>query len=584
MSQGVTLAKGSFSKEFAERLTDYYRFADPDGRYAERKLRQWEGDGRVVLYEANRKSGPVGWVVYRPESSTIEEIIVRKGEVAKKRLEGSIVDALIDQESLVSAEILEEDAEKYRWMIEYGFRPTRSFNQDGSALVKMDLSIAVYLRKIKGKPPAKTYPHVEKVVVEKVPPTKSGEELKAALMNIVHSLGGMEKFVKKGQNVVIKPNVVADHGLRDGVYQGGVVTDVGLVRALIELLLPVAGKVTVAEGASINRAETDKLFAHYGYDRLAEIDPKRVALVDLNTDSLIRKTVPKGKRMLSREIPVTLEQADVIINLPVMKTHFAALVSLSIKNLQGAIPPLEKYMSHFFGLWQNLVNIHHLVKPKLVIVDGLTALENFGPVYGSPKPMNLLIGGTNPVAVDATTMRIMGLNPVLSPPVMLAYMQGLGPIEPEKIHVVGASVEEARGAFKEAEVDVTGGRKFMVHDGRACGGCRGYLHYVLHKLRRPDPKNPESLLIDRPFEKRVNVFLGPDTGVEPNPEETNVFMGICQQHHAGMGKHLPGCPPHAEVIMKGLFSLYPDVERPRYADEHAEDKLEKMLMEVLKED
>jgi len=584
MPQGVTLGKGSFSKDFAERLTDHYRFADPEGRYAERKLRQWEADGGVVLYEAKRESKPVGWVMYRPESSTIEEILVRKGDVAGEGLEGSIVDALIDQESLVSAEILEKDAEKYRWMIEYGFRPTRYFKQDGSALVKMDLSIAVYLRKIKGKQPAKIYRHAEKVVVEKVPPTRSAEELKAALMNILHSLGGLEKFVKKGQSVVIKPNVVADHGLRDGVYQGGVVTDVGLVRALIEILLPVAGKVTVAEGASINRAETDKLFAHYGYNRLTEIDPKRVALVDLNTDSLIRKTVPNGKRMLSREIPVTLEQADVIINLPVMKTHFAALVSLSIKNLQGAIPPLEKYMSHFFGLWQNLVNIHHLVKPKLSIVDGLTALESFGPVYGTPKPMNLLIGGTNPVAVDAVTMRIMGLNPALSPPVMLAYMQGLGPIEPEKIHVLGASVEEARVAFKKAEIDVSGGRKFLVHDGRACNGCRGYLHYVLHKLRRPDPKNPEGLLIDRPFEKRVNVFLGPDTDGEPNLEETNVFMGVCQQHHAGMGKHLPGCPPHAEVIMKGLFSLYPDVERPRYADEHAEDKLERMLMEVLKED
>jgi uncharacterized protein (DUF362 family) len=583
MSQGVTLAKGSFSKDFAERLSDYYRFAGPDGRYAEHKLRQWEGDG-VVLYEAKREARPVGWVVYRPDSSAIEEIIVRKGDAAGERLEWAIVDALIEQESLVSAEILEEDVGKYRWMVEYGFRPTRFFNKDGSALVKMDLSIAVYLRKIKGKPPAKTYPHAEKVVVEKVPPTRSGEELKASLMSILHSLGGMEKIVKKGQKVVIKPNVVADHGLRDGVYQGGVVTDVGLVRALIEVLLPVAGRVTVAEGASINRAETEKLFAHYGYDRLTEIDPKRVALVDLNTDSLIRKTVPNGKRMLSREIPLTLEQADVVINLPVMKTHFAALVSLSIKNLQGAIPPLEKYMSHFFGLWQNLVNIHHLVKSKLVIVDGLTAQEDFGPVYGKPKVMNLLIGGTNPVAVDAVTMRIMGFDPVLSPPVMLAYMQGLGPIEPEKIHVVGTSVEEARDAFKKAEVDVSGGQKFLVHDGRACDGCRGYLHYVLHKLRRPDPKNPESLLIDRPFEKSVNVFLGPDTEAEPNPEETNVFMGICQQHHAGMGKHLPGCPPHAEVIMKGIFGLFPDVERPRYADEHAEDKLEKMLMEVLEED
>jgi len=583
MSQGVTLGKGSFSKEFAARLTDYYRFADPDGRYAERKLREWKGDGRVVLYKAKKESRPVGWVVYRPESSTIEEIIVRKDD-AKERQEGAVVDALIDRESLVSAEILKHDMEKYRWMLEYGFRPTRHFTKEGSAFVKMDLSIAVYLRKIKGKPPAKAYPRVEKVVVEKVPPTRSGEELRASLMNVFHSLGGMEKFVKKGQSVVIKPNVVADHGLREGVYQGGVVTDVRLVRALIELLLPVAGKVTVAEGASINRAETDKLFAHYGYDRLTEIDPKRVSLVDLNTDRLIRKTVPNGKRMLSREIPLTLEQADVIINLPVMKTHFAALVSLSIKNLQGAIPPLEKYMSHFFGLWQNLVNIHHLVKSKLVIVDGLTALESFGPVYGTPKPMNLLIGGTNPVAVDAATMRIMGLDPVLSPPVMLAYMQGLGPIEPEKIQIVGASVEEVRDAFKEAEVDVSGGQKFMVHDGRACGGCRGYLHYVLHKLRRPDPKNPESLLIDRPFEKKVNVFLGPDTEVEPNPEETNVFMGVCQQHRAGLGKHLAGCPPHAEVIMKGLFGLFPDVERPRYADEHAEDKLERMLMEVLKED
>ena len=584
MSRGVTLAKGSFSKDFSKGLTDYYRFADPDGRYAERKLRQWDSDSRVVVYEAKQESRPVGWVVYRPDSSAIEEIIVRKDDAAEEGLEKAIVDALIDQESLVSAEILEGDAEKYRWMLEYGFRPTRYFKKDGSAVVKMDLSISVYLRKIKGKPPAKTYPNVETVVVEKVPPTRSGQELKASLMNVFHSLGGIEKFVKKGQNVVIKPNVVADHGLREGAYQGGVVTDVGLVRALIEVLLPVAGKVTVAEGASINRAETDKLFAHYGYDRLTEIDPKRVALVDLNTDRLIRKTVPNGKRMLSREIPLTLEQADVIINLPVMKTHFAALVSLSIKNLQGAIPPLEKYMTHFFGLWQNLVNIHYLVKPKLVIVDGLTAQEDFGPVYGTPKPMNLLVGGTNPVAVDATTMRIMGFNPVLSPPVMLAYMQGLGPMEPEKIHVLGASVEEVRDAFKEAEVDVSGGQKFMVHDGSACEGCKGYLHYVLHKLRRPDPKNPERRLIDRPFKKKVNLFLGPDTEVEPNLEETNVFMGICQQHRAGMGKHLPGCPPHAEAIMKGLFGLFPDVERPRYADEHAEDKLEKMLMEVLKED
>ena len=173
MSQGITFTKGTFSKDFAGRLSDYYRFADPDGGYAQGKLKHWEGDG-VVLYEARKEARPVGWVVYRPDSSAIEEIIVRKDETDRGGLEGAIVDALIDLESLVSAEILSEDVEKYRWMLEYGFRPTRRFKRDGSALVKMDLSIAVYLRQIKGKPPAKTYPHAEKVVVEKVPPTRSG--------------------------------------------------------------------------------------------------------------------------------------------------------------------------------------------------------------------------------------------------------------------------------------------------------------------------------------------------------------------------------------------------------------------------
>ena len=158
MSQSITFIKGSFSKDFAGRLTDYYRFADPDGRYAQGKLRQWKGDGSVVLYEAKRESRPVGWVVYRTDSSTIEEIILRKEATAQEGLEESIVDALIDQESLVSAEILEKDVEKYRWMLEYGFRPTRRFQKDGSSLIKMDLSIAVYLRKIKGKPACKTLP------------------------------------------------------------------------------------------------------------------------------------------------------------------------------------------------------------------------------------------------------------------------------------------------------------------------------------------------------------------------------------------------------------------------------------------
>jgi hypothetical protein len=266
---------------------------------------------------------------------------------------------------------------------------------------------------------------------------------------------------------------------------------------------------------------------------------------------------------------------------PVLKLHFAAGISVAVKNLQGAMPPLEKYMTHFFGLWQNLVNIHRLVKPALTIIDGLTGQEDFGPVSGVPKTMNVLIGGANPVAVDAVAARVMGLDPAVSPPVLLAYLQGLGPIEEDRISVVGTPVCEVASPFKPPAINVASGKDFVVHDGGACPGCRGYLHFVLSKLRKPDPADPSRLLIDRPFRPKVNIFLGPGTDREIDPKETNVFMGICQQHHAESGKHLPGCPPHAEVIMNGIFQLFPDVERPKYADETEEAKLEKMLNAVL---
>jgi uncharacterized protein (DUF362 family) len=579
----ITLKEEKLSSEFKTVFADYYGALGVTSRYPEQKWQTWESDPNIIVYRAVENGEIRGWILLNRQNSSIEEILGKQLGAGTRRV-ALMLDALVARESLVSAEILREDTEKYRWLVDYGFRPTRHFRLHGFNCIGMELSTTVYFEKVRGKGPSKPYPDKERVAVEKVPETRTPVEIKSALKKVLNALGGLEKFLKKGQTVVIKPNVVADHGLRNGVYYGGVVTDIGLLKGLLEILLPLAGNIIIAEGSSINRAETMQLFKHYGYDTLLDLAPEKIQLVDLHQDKLVKKTVPRGKRMTSREIPVTFEKADVIINMPVMKTHFAALVSLSIKNLQGALPPLEKYMTHFFGLWQNLVNIHYLVKPNLIIMDALTAQEDFGPVYGTPKEMNLVLGGTNAVAVDAVAMRIMGLDPALSPPVQMAYLQGMGPMEPQKIEVLGASIDEVKRPFKEAEIDLRGGRDFKVHADRACSGCRGYLHYVLHKLRRPDPKNPDGLLIDRPFDKPVNLFLGPVTAVDPKPEDTNVFMGICQQHHAGMGKHLAGCPPHAEAIMKGIFSLFPDVERPQYADQNAEDKLEAMLKEILTDD
>jgi uncharacterized protein (DUF362 family) len=579
MASPVFLKKGRFSLRFQKRFFTYYRGIDREA-YAVAAWRRWSSERHVVVLRATLDGKVAGWIVYDAPASTVLEVCLTK-EGDPSELEGRLMDALIARENLVAVRVVEGDTGRYDRMVDYGFRPAHRTTAGDFPVVKMNLSASALLLKLKGAKPAKAYTKKEKVAIERVPETGGDSEIKAALRSLIGKLGGLGKFVKPGRHVVIKPNLVSDHGLKDGIYTGGIVTDLRVVRALTELLLPVAGRITIAEGSSINRSETSKMFSLYGYDRLVDLNREKIRLVDLNQDELVEKAIPGGKRMMSRKIPLTLEQADVIISVPVLKIHFAAVVSLGVKHLQGAVPPLEKYMSHFFGLWQNLVNIHHVIKPKLTIIDGLTGQEDFGPLSGTPKKMDLLMGGTNPVAVDAVAMRVMGLDPASSPPVWMAYMQGLGPIEEEKITVVGPRISEVARPFRQPVIDLGGGRDIAIHAGSACPGCKGYLHFVLSKLKKPDPKDPGRLLIDRPFDRKVNIFLGHATERGINEKETNLFMGMCQEHHKEMGAHLPGCPPHAEVIVNGIFSLFPDVERPRYADKTEEGRLKEMLDEIL---
>ncbi len=580
MAREIVLRENELDENFVAELYKYYRDLPGGPEYARFRLETWKQKGDTTVYSVEEDGVSVGWVVYHPATSTVEEIITRK-EAAVSDVVPKILDEIIRRESLIAAELWDEDKGKKDLMITYGFRPVRRFSQEGFVHTRMDLSTQAYFRRLQQYKPIREYPNTEKVAVEKVAETQEFEEIRSALAKLLDKLGGVERFVKPGQTVILKPNIVSEHGLKDGVPKGGIVTDIRVVKALVELLLPVAGKVIIAEGASINRSATTKLFEHYGYPELVQMAPEKISLVDLNSDKTVEKPVPGGKRMLARKVPVTLEEADVIISLPVMKIHFAAGVSLAIKNWQGTMPPLEKYMTHFFGLWQNLVNIHYLVKPDLIIVDGLYGQEDFGPISGTPKKMDVLIAGTNPVAVDAVAMRVMGLDPFSSPPVLLGYLQGLGPVEPEKIEVIGPALSEITSKFREPELDISGGKSFLVHDGNACRGCVAYLHFVLSKLRRPDPRDSSRLLIDRPFDKKVNLFLGPDTPVKINPKETNIFMGLCQQHHADMGIHIPGCPPHTETIIDGIYRMFPDAEKAKYADKSEEAVLGEMLQQIL---
>ena len=574
--------KKGIPSELREVLERYYASVlKAQGKsYAEARWNEMVKSTSLVSHRIFVDGKTAGWVVISKSNSTIMELFLDEGQKGKG-VESLVIDKIIEEHKLVAVELPKGDSEKYEFLEAFGFRPTREYLLYEIAMIRMDLSTAIYLEKLK-KMKGVAYQGKEVVGIEKVAGTQTDDEIRHGLENLIDKLGGLKKFVKKGQTVVLKPNLVSEHGLKDGVKKGGVATDVRVIKAMVELLNPIAGKIIIAEGSSINRSETMGIFNHYGFDKIKDLYPGKVSLVDLNSDECVEKVIPDGRRLEKRSIPKTLVDADVIVNMPVLKLHFAAGASLSVKNLQGSIPPLEKYKVHFFGLWQNLINTYKIVMPQLIIMDGLYGQEDFGPISGSQKKMDLLIGGTNPVAVDTVALKIMGLSVEDSPPVLMACHEGLGPINWDQIAVKGPSVDEVSSPFKRPRINLTNGKCFKIHDGDACSGCEGYLHFVLNKLRRPDPMHEGQLLIDRSFDKNVNVFIGPRSGDSINSDETNIFMGICQQHHADSGgSHLPGCPPHAEEIINGIFQFYKDVEKPKYADKTEEATLGELLKSIL---
>ena len=181
MTPGITLKEVGLSQDFRDGLKDYYSAIHIDGLYPDHRWRQWTEDKGIIAYTAQRDENTIGWLVYNPLHSTIEEILPKetggKGFIAT-----AMIDALIARESLVAAEVLKADKAKIETLIAYGFRPTRSFCLGGFDFVKLDLSTAEFLRKVRGWRPSEAYGKTELVAVEKVPPAGTHDEIKSSLL------------------------------------------------------------------------------------------------------------------------------------------------------------------------------------------------------------------------------------------------------------------------------------------------------------------------------------------------------------------------------------------------------------------
>ena len=246
-----------------------------------------------------------------------------------------------------------------------------------------------------------------------------------------------EKLVTRGDRILIKPNyVIAKHP------STGVTTDSRIIDGIIDFLKNMEAKdIIVGEGGA---GDTRRAFDVVGIRNI--VRKHGVKLVNLNRDLRVRMRVPEALALHEIDIAETAIKSTCIINVPKLKVHHMALVTLCMKNLMGLILPKSIMHNH---INEKIADLASLFKDrvKLNIVDGLVGSEE-DEAHGSPVQMNLIIAGKNMVAVDAVASAVMGIDPSRVKYLKLAEEKGLGTANLDNIEVIGERIGEVRRNFR----------------------------------------------------------------------------------------------------------------------------------------
>lgn len=361
----------------------------------------------------------------------------------------------------------------------------------------------------------------------------SAEAIREHVREACDLIGGLESLIMPGDTVLLKPNLVLPIP-----YEAGATTNPHLVEALAGLCREAgARRIVVGDGACVG-ASTEEAFDACGYR--AVVERTGCELVDFTKDEFVPVMNPLARKMNRIHIPRSFIEADVVIDLPVMKTHDSLEVTLGLKNMKGLLRTADKKRFHKWGLAQSIVDLNHLARPDLTIVDATVGMEGSGPAAGEPVNLGLLLASKDVVAADAVALEVMGFTLDEVDYIRLAAEQGIGCADLGRIEVAGLSVEEVRRPFKRNSVDpavlADKGIELVACD--ACSGCANALASFLGMLANMDALD----------DFRDTVFLYGQS-VERLPEEhvsgrRIIRVGSCTRRLVGYGHYLPGCPPY----------------------------------------
>ena len=282
---------------------------------------------------------------------------------------------------------------------------------------------------------------------------KDYDDVEDKLGVLIDLMGGMGRFAKQGEKIVLKVNL-----LREARPEAAVSTHPSVVATVGRLARETGAVPVIADspggGYRYTRKTLDKI---YHTNRMHQAANQAGISVNWDTSS---RPVSYADGILTKhfDIITPVYEADAVFNLCKMKTHLFTVMTGAIKNIFGVIPGLIKTgyhaklhdMQRFSGM---LLDLAQYVSPRLTIMDAVLAMEGDGPGTGDPRSVGLLIGSKNPLALDVVATEIMGLKRTENPVIMEAERRALQPNRLEDIEIIGADLADVKVAdFKRTRV------------------------------------------------------------------------------------------------------------------------------------
>jgi uncharacterized protein (DUF362 family) len=237
---------------------------------------------------------------------------------------------------------------------------------------------------------------------------------------------GWRDWIAPGSHVAVKPNLCTERP--DQIHTAN--TSAEVLRGVCSILRERTDRITIVESDGA-RYPAEVAFRNNGVYEIAQDLGARV--VNLSKDDLVEVDDP---RMKGFGLAKTWLEAEAFITLPVMKTHATTVFTGAIKNQWGCVPRYDRILLHKY-LHELVGDLNKLRPVTLALMDGIVGMQGRGPINGYPINLNVLLASRDPVALDATGMRLIGLNPHESTHIVHCARIGIGQVESECIAVDG---------------------------------------------------------------------------------------------------------------------------------------------------